>query len=72
MQQMMHKCCVLLGKKFGSFDRGFVAGYSLLGLVWYIQGAYGCFEIEISESVFSEMHSLSEVLGQNFPESTPV
>ena len=26
MQQhatMIHKCCVLLGKKFGSFDRGF-------------------------------------------------
>ena len=22
MQQMIHKCCVLLGKKFGSFDRG--------------------------------------------------
>ena len=25
MQQMIHKCCVLLGKKFGSFDRGFSA-----------------------------------------------
>ena len=23
MQQMIYKCCVLLGKKFGSFDRGF-------------------------------------------------
>ena len=22
MQQMINKCCVLLGKKFGSFDRG--------------------------------------------------
>ena len=22
MQQMIHKCCVLLGIKFGSFDRG--------------------------------------------------
>ena len=22
MQQMIHKCCVLFGKKFGSFDRG--------------------------------------------------
>ena len=22
MQQMIHKCCMLLGKKFGSFDRG--------------------------------------------------
>ena len=23
MQQMIHKCCVLLGKTFESFDRGF-------------------------------------------------
>ena len=22
MQQMIHECCMLLGKKFGSFDRG--------------------------------------------------
>ena len=25
MQQMVTKCCVLLGKKFGSFDRGFIS-----------------------------------------------
>ena len=26
MQQMIHKCWVLLSKKFGSFDRGFIGG----------------------------------------------
>ena len=30
MQQMIHKCCVLLGKKFGSFDRGFKGGFPVM------------------------------------------
>ena len=29
MQQMINKCCVLLGKNFGSFDRGFTMPSSL-------------------------------------------
>ena len=31
MQQMIHKCCVLLGKKFGSFDRGFKVYQAYIG-----------------------------------------
>ena len=31
MQQMINKCCVLLGKTFGSFDRGLIVFLNFFG-----------------------------------------
>ena len=41
MQQMINKCCVSLGKKFGSFD-------------WGLRGVFGCFML-CQMQTFSEL-----------------
>ena len=59
MQQMIHKCCVLLGKKFGSFDRGFkVESSSLPYKIWK-------FAISLLQLIFlANLHENSTLLGQ--------